>query len=94
MLAQPLDLDPLGDRLVGLEGVGRHVRAVAAIDDQRLFGAEALGRARRIHRRIAAAIDDDAAAEARRLAGLDVAQQRHGVEHLGRRRAPGCRHGC
>ena len=42
MLRQPLDLDALGERLVGLERVRRHVRPVAAVDDQRLFGAEAL----------------------------------------------------
>ena len=64
--------------------MGRHVRPVAAIDDQRLLGAEAPGGARGVHRGVAAAIDHDAAAEQRRLAGLDVAQQRHRVEHLDR----------
>ena len=41
MRGQPLDLDAFLDRLVGLEAMRRHVGAVAAIDDQRLVGAEA-----------------------------------------------------
>ena len=65
---QPFDLDALLDRLLGLEGVGRHVRAIAAVDDERLFGAEAPGGPRGVHRRVAAAVDDDAAAQLRRLA--------------------------
>ena len=44
MRGQPLDLDAFLDRLVGLEGVRRHVRAVAPIDDERFVGAQALRR--------------------------------------------------
>ena len=80
---QPLDLDALLERLVGLERVRRHVGAVAAVDDQRLFGAEALGRSRRIHGGVAAAVDHHAATEARLLADAHAAQQAHGVEHAG-----------
>ena len=79
---QPLDFDAFLDRLVGLEGARRHVRPVAVIDDQRLVGAEPTRRARRIHRRIAAAVDDDPSTESRRLAGIGAAQKRYGVEHL------------
>jgi hypothetical protein len=78
---QPLDLDAFLDRFVGLEGARRHVRPVAVIDDQRLVGAEPPGRARRIHRRVASAMDYDAAAEPGYLAGLGPAQKRQGVEH-------------
>ncbi len=54
----------------------RHVRAVATIDDQRVFGAEPLGGACGVHRRIAAAVNDDPTAEPRRLAAVDLAQKR------------------
>ncbi len=59
----------------------RHVRAIAPVDDQRFLGAQALRGARRIHRRVAAAVDDDAPPEARRVAGRHVVQKRDGVEH-------------
>ena len=64
-----LILTPSSMRLVGLELVRRHVGAVAAVDDQRLVGAQPPGGAGGVHRRVAAAIDDDPAAEQRRLAG-------------------------
>jgi hypothetical protein len=80
---QPPDLDAFLDRLVGLEGARRHVGAVAVIDDQRLVGAEPPRGARRIHRRIAAAVNDDAAAEERPIAGVDIAQERQRIEHPG-----------
>ncbi len=60
---EPFDLDALGERLIGLEFVGGHVGAVAAIDDQRFFRAQPPGGACGIHRGVAAAVDDDAAAE-------------------------------
>ena len=78
--AEPLDLDALGQRLVGLELLRGHVRTVPAVDDQRLFGAEPARGSRSVHRRIAAAVDDDAAAKTRRIAGPDVVQQRDGVD--------------
>jgi hypothetical protein len=80
---EPLDLDALLERLVGLERVRRHVGAVAAVDDQGLFGTEALGGSRRIHGGVAAAVDHHAATEARRFADAHAAQQAHGVEHVG-----------
>jgi hypothetical protein len=81
---EPFDLDAFLERLVGLEGVRRHMRAVAAVDDQRLVGAQALRRARGVHRGVAAAVDDHPAAQQRRLAGLDIVQQRNRVEHAHR----------
>src|SRR5579871_6845654 len=55
--------------------------AIASIDDQHLVGAEPPRRARRVHRCIASAIDDDAAAETRRGAGIGRTQQGDGIEH-------------
>ena len=55
--------------------------AVAPVDDQRLVGAQTPRCPRRIHRGIAAAIDDHAAAQKRGFAGADVMQQRNRVEH-------------
>ena len=77
---EPLDLDALLDRFVGLEGVRRHVGPVAPVDDQGLVGAQTPRRPRRIHRRIAAAINDHPAAQKRGLARADVMQQRNRVE--------------
>lgn len=55
--AQPVDLDPLLLGLVSLEGVGRHMIPVAAVDDHRLLHSEAAGGAGRIHGGVAATID-------------------------------------
>ena len=41
-------------------------------------------RARRVHRRVPAAIDHDAAAETRWFACVDITQERDGVEHAHR----------
>ena len=86
--SQPFDLHAFGYRFVGLECVRRHVRAVAAIDDHRLLGAQPSGGARRVHRCIAAAIDHDAPPEHRRRAGLDVVQQASPRRALLPRRGP------
>ncbi|MEO1227076.1 MAG: FAD-dependent oxidoreductase, partial [Pseudomonadota bacterium] len=43
--------------------LGRHVIASTPVNDHRLFGTQPLGRARDVHRRVAAAIDDDPAAK-------------------------------
>jgi hypothetical protein len=81
---QPLDLHALGQRLVGLELMRWHVRAVAAIDDERLVGAEPARRAGGVHRRVAAAVHHDAPPEFGRGTRAHVAQQRDGVQHADR----------
>ena len=63
-------------RLLDLEVVRRHLLARAAVDDDRLGRAEALGGARDVDRGVAAAVDDDAAAEQRLLLALHAAQHR------------------
>jgi hypothetical protein len=68
--------------LVGLEVVRRHAAAVAAVDDHRFVDAEALRRACRVHRGIAAAVDGDAAPELRYFALLGAGQEADGVEDL------------
>src|SRR5579883_2577844 len=80
---QPFDFDALIERFIRLERASWHVRAVTVVDDQRLFDAEALRGACRIHRGVAAAIDYDAPAEARPFARADAAQKAYGVEHTG-----------
>ena len=62
---EPLHQHALLECFLHLEVVGGHRFACAAVDDDRLARAEALGGARRVHRRVAAAVDDDAAAEQR-----------------------------
>ena len=81
---QPLDSNSFLDRLIRLEGVCRHMRAIAAIDDQRLVGAQAPYRARRIHRRVSRSVDHHSAAQTRRFPRLDVPQERHGIQHAHR----------
>ena len=61
-----------------------HPLARAPVDDDGLLGTEALRGPRDVHGRVAAAVDDDAAAEPRRLFALHRAQHRHGVEHARR----------
>ena len=65
----------------------RHLLAGAAIDDDRLVGAEAARGAGGVEGGVAAAIDDNLAPEQRRRLALHRAQQRDGVEDL--RRAAG-----
>src|SRR5262249_51108064 len=60
----------------------RHVRPIAVINYQSFVGTEPAGRARNIHGRIAASLDRDAAAEARRLASIDAAKKGQSVEHF------------
>ena len=79
--AQPVDLDALGFRLDRLEFMSGHVLAIAAIDDHRLFGAQALGGARSIHCGVAAAVDRHAAAELRGLALFHRGQVGNGVQY-------------
>jgi len=81
MLGQPTDPHALGFGFRGLELVGWHVRAVAAIDDHGVRGPEPARHARRVHGRVAAAVDRDAT-EPRGFVGLDLAQERDGVQHL------------
>ena len=66
--------------LLDLEVVRGHPLAGAPVDDDRLAGAEPLRGARRVHRRVAAAVDDDPPAELRALLALHAAQQRDRVE--------------
>jgi hypothetical protein len=79
---QPLHQHALFERLLDLEVVRRHAVAGATVDDDRLAGAQALGGARSVHRRVPAAVDDDAPAEQRRRLALHVAQQRDRVEDV------------
>ena len=81
---QPLDRHALLQRLLDLEVVRRHAVARAAVDDHRLGGAEAPGGARHVDRGVAAAVDDDAAAEHRLVLALHAAQHRHRIEHARR----------
>ena len=60
--------------------MGRHLLARAPVDDQRLVRAHPAGDPGGVHRGVAAAVDRDAAADHRPLAGGDAAQERHGVE--------------
>lgn len=57
--------------------------AIAVVDDQRLFGAEAPGRSRGVHRSVATAIDNDASAEARHLARANAAEEAHCIKDAG-----------
>ena len=66
--------------LSNLELVSGHAVAITAVDDHRVGGAEALGGAGRVHRGVAAAVDDDLAAEQRLLVGLHRLEHRDGVE--------------
>jgi len=86
--AQPVDRDALGLGLGRLLGVGGHLRPGAPVDDEGIGGAEAPGCARRVHRRVAAAVDRDAAAERRPLALGHGPEERHRVEN-----APGVARG-
>ena len=79
--AQPVDLDAFLDRFVGLEVVGGHLLARAAVDDERI-GAEPPRGARRVHRRVAAAVDRDAPANLRCAADLDALEELQRVVDL------------
>ena len=81
---EPLHHHALLERLLDLEVVRGHPLARAPVDDDRLARAEALGGARGVHRRVAAAVDDDAPAEQRALLALHAAQQRDRVEDVRR----------
>ncbi len=78
---QPLDHHAFLQRLLDLEVVRGHLLARAAVDDDRLGGAEALRGARDVERGVAAAVDDHAPAQHRLVLPLHAAQHRHGVEH-------------
>jgi len=80
--SQPLDLDTFSGRFVGLEFGRGHVNLIAAIDDEGLGRSQTLHGSGGVHRRVAAAIDDDSAAQDRVRAGCDIAQQRNRVEHF------------
>ncbi len=64
MVRNQLILMP-SSRFVSLEFVRRHVFAVAPVNDHRFLGTHALGGAGGIHRRIAAAVNRDPAAQFR-----------------------------
>src|SRR5271166_524126 len=82
--SQPLDLDPLLKRFVRLEGTRRHVGTIAPIDDERLLGPHAPGCARRVHRSVPPAVDDDPAAKAWLLTRIYVVQKRNCIEYASR----------
>ena len=88
---QPVDPHALALGVLGLLVVGRHLLAGAPVDDQRLVRAQPAGDPGGVHRRVAAAVDRDAAADHRPLAGGDAAQERHRVDDPARRPGPGCR---
>ena len=71
---------PFALGVLGLLGVGRHLCAGAAVDDQRLVGAQPAGHPGGVHRRVAAAVDRHPAADHRPLAGGDAAQERDRVD--------------
>ena len=77
---QPVDLHAFFQRLGGFEVVRGHVIAIPPVDDQGLV-SQPERRARRVHRRVTASVDGHAPPQARRRAGLHVAEERHGVEH-------------
>ncbi len=81
---EPLHRDALLERLLDLEVVRRHPVARAAVDDDRVGRAEPLRGARDVHRGVAAAVDDDAAAEQRLLLALHAAQHGDRVEDVRR----------
>ena len=61
--------------------VGGHLLAGAAVDDDRVLGAEPAGHAGGVHRGVAAAVDGDVTPDHRLVAGGDAAQERHRVHH-------------
>ena len=81
--AQPVHLDALALGFFALFGVGGHLLCGASVDDDGLLGAEALGDARGIHGGVAAAVNSYAASNEWLLAGGDVVQKAHGVDHSG-----------
>ena len=78
--AQPVDAHAFALGVGRLLLVGRHLLAGAAVDDDRLFGAEPARHPGGVHRRVAAAVDRDPLADVGRLAGGHVAQEADGVE--------------
>ncbi len=64
---EPLHHHALLERLLHLEVVRGHPLACAAVHDDRLARAQALGGAGGVHRGVPAAVDDDAPAEQRAL---------------------------
>ena len=81
---EPLHHHALFEGFLDLGVVRGHALARAAVHDDRLLGAQALGGASGVHRRVAAPVDDDAPAKQRALLSLHAAQQRDGVENVGR----------
>ena len=77
--AQPVDPHALPLGVLRLLLVRRHLLARAAVDDQRLLRAQPPRRPRRVHRRVAAAVDRHATPDHRPLARGDAAQERHRV---------------
>ena len=75
-------ITPSSSASCDLEVVRGHPLAGAAVDDDRVARPEALGGAGGVHRRVPAAVDDDAPAEQRALLSLHACQQRDGVEDV------------
>ncbi len=78
--AQPVDLHALALGLLGFHLVGRHLLAGAAVDDERVVGAQPAGHPGGVHRGVAAAVDGHPAPDHGPLPGGDAAQERHGVD--------------
>jgi hypothetical protein len=76
--AQPADRDALVERIIGFAVMRRHLGARAPIDDHWL-GSETPRGARRVHGRVAAAIDGDTPPETRFFAALDVSKEFKGI---------------
>jgi hypothetical protein len=81
--AQPVHLDALALGLLALLLVRRHLRGGAPVDHDGLLGAEPLGDPGGVHGGVAAAVDGDPASDHRLLAGADLVQEAHRVDHPG-----------
>jgi hypothetical protein len=79
---QPLDEHTLLQGFLDFEIVRRHFLARAAVHDDGFARTQPLRSARDVERRIAAAVDDDAAPQHGLLLALHAAQHRHCVEHV------------
>ena len=91
---QPFDFDAFLDRFVRFESARWHVCSITPVDDERLVRAQPLGCARRVHRRVAATVDDDPASETRSLAELERRAKAKRHRALARHPARGYRRAC
>ena len=88
---QPAEPDALLLGLVDLAVVRRHPVPGPAVDDERVLGAEPLGRPGRVDGGVAAPVDRDPTTEQGSLPRLDPRGARSPRPARGRRTRPGCR---